>query len=253
MRKINILDVRPKPGQGVYVYEFPVRIWHWTIVTCIFALFITGHFIGSPPQSLRGDPTYLYYFGYLVMVHYTAGLILALSTFCRILWAFRGNAISRQIFIPHVWEKSWWAGFLDDIKWYLFINKKPSINMGHNPLAQLAMLVCVLGIIFMCLTGLGICCAKGYTGFFQWFGFMKNLSYDLGGNGLDLVVAHRMGMVILVMFVMCHIYMVVREEIMGETTMISTMVNGVRLVKATPMRDMLDLRVQEKAESHEKP
>lgn len=243
---MNILKIRPKPGQGVYVYEFPVRIWHWTIVACIFTLFVTGHFIGKPPQSLTGDPTRLFYFGKLIMAHYIAAMILAIAMVCRIIWAFFGNPVSRQIFILKIWKKEWWVGLWHDIKWYLFIQKTPDLYMGHNPLAQAGMFVCVLGIIFMCLTGLGIYQAKGYSSFFHMFSFMEDFVYWCGGNVLDLVVWHRMGMVVMVAFVMIHVYMVIREEIMGRTTMISSMVNGVRLVKASMLEDWKDVQAEEK-------
>lgn len=244
--KSNILDIRPKPGQGVYVYQLPVRIWHWTMAACIFVLFVTGHFIGNPPQALTGDPTSLFYFGWLIRAHYTAGLVLCVSMLWRILFAFVGNSVSRQIFIPHMWQKSWWRGLLDDIKWYLFINKSPDVHMGHNPLAQAAMFLVVIDIIFMCFSGLGIYQAKGYSDFFHIFSFMENLAYALGGNGFDLVLWHRMGMVIVVVFVMAHVYMVIREDIMGRTTMLSTMINGVRLLKADQMENMRDLQAENK-------
>ncbi len=248
MKKVNILNIRPKPGQGVYVYQFPVRLWHWVIATCIFTLFITGHFIGSPPQTLTGDATYLFYFGWLIRAHYTAGLLLCVFMLWRILFAFWGNPVSRQIFIVPIWRKSWWRGLLGDIKWYLFLQKTPDINMGHNPLAQAAMFIAILAIIFMCLSGLGIYQAKGYSSFFGLFAFMENLAYALGGNGIDLVVWHRLGMVVLVIFVMVHVYMVIREDIMGRTTMVSTMINGTRLVKATLKEDWQDLRQETKTE-----
>lgn len=231
---MDILAERPIPEKGVYVFEFPVRLWHWTIALCIFTLFVTGHFIGKPPQSLQGDPTYIFNFGYIIMAHYIAAFIFVIAMICRILWAFVGNSVSRQIFFIPFWQKSFWHGVLNDIKWYLFINKSPDINMGHNPLARLAMSVAVLAMIFMCLTGLGIYQAKGYSQLFGMFAFMEDFVYWCGGNGIDLVLWHRMGMVVLVIFVMCHVYMVIREEIMGSTTLISTMVNGYRLVRKLP-------------------
>ena len=54
---MNILHMHPRPGQGVYVFEFPVRIWHWTMVLAVFTLFVTGHFIGKPLHTLSGDAT----------------------------------------------------------------------------------------------------------------------------------------------------------------------------------------------------
>ncbi|MBD5607961.1 MAG: Ni/Fe-hydrogenase, b-type cytochrome subunit [Desulfovibrio sp.] len=243
---MNVLNVKPKPGQGVYVYEFPVRAWHWTIAACIFTLFVSGYCIANPPQSLTGDPTRIFHFGHIIMTHYIAGMILAFAMVCRLIWAFFGNSVSREIFIVPIWRKSWWKGLEGDIKWYLFIKKTPDINMGHNPLAQAAMFFAVLCMFYMCFTGLGIYSSKGYSSFFGIFHFMENLTYNAGGNGIDLVLWHRMGMVFLVAFVIIHTYMVIREEIMGRTTMISSMVNGVRLVKATLMQDWLDLRSEEK-------
>lgn len=243
--KVNILKIRPKPGQGVYVFQFPVRLWHWVMAACIFTLFVTGYFIGSPPQSVRGDATDLFCFGLIIRTHYIAGLILCVFMLWRICFAFYGNVVSRQIFFPHIWDKSWWRNFWDNVLWYLFIKKKGDINIGHNALAQAAMFVVVMTIIFMCVSGLGIFQAKGYSSFFSMFNFMEDLAYASGGNGIDLVLWHRMGMIIVVAFVMCHVYMVIREEIMGRTTLISTMINGTRLVKATLKEDWQDLKEEQ--------
>lgn len=249
MKKIAIADIKPEPGQGVYVYQFPVRLWHWTIAACIFTLFVTGYYIANPPHSTWGDATYLFSFGKIIRIHYTAGLILCVFMLWRCLFAIWGNSISREIFIVPVWRKSWWKGIWNNIKWYLFIKKTPDIDMGHDPLAQIAMFAAVLAMIFMCLTGLGIFQAKGYNSFFSLFGFVENAAYAAGGNGFNLVKWHYLGNVFLIAFVMIHVYMVIRADIMGRTTMISTMVNGERLVKATPKEDWLDLQAEEKKAS----
>lgn len=249
MKKIDILKIRPKPGQGVYVYQFPVRAWHWVMAACIFTLFITGYLIACPPQSVIGDATDIFGFGLIIKVHYCAGMILCVFTLWRVCFAFWGNAVSRQIFIVPIWKKSWWKGLWGDIKWYLFIQKTPDINMGHNPLAQAAMFAAVLAIIFQCLSGLAIFNAKGYNAFYGIFGFMEDFVYSVGGNGIDLVAWHVLGCVFLILFVMCHIYMVIREDIMGRTTMVSTMINGERLVKGTLKEDWEDLQEEAKGQS----
>ena len=41
--------------RSIYVYEAPVRIWHWTNALAITVLCVTGYFIGSPPPSLSGE------------------------------------------------------------------------------------------------------------------------------------------------------------------------------------------------------
>lgn len=39
----------------VYVYEAPVRLWHWINASCILVLAITGFLIGTPLPSTPGE------------------------------------------------------------------------------------------------------------------------------------------------------------------------------------------------------
>ena len=41
-------------GATVYVYEAPVRLWHWISALCIVVLAITGYFIASPLPGVSG-------------------------------------------------------------------------------------------------------------------------------------------------------------------------------------------------------
>lgn len=224
---MTILDLKPRIAQAVYVYELPVRLWHWTMAACIFTLFVSGYYIEHPPFAIDMSR--------IVKIHYTAGLILCVAMACRLIWAFFGNVVSRQIFIVKIWQKSWWAGLWDNLKWYAFCTKKPDVRLGHNPLAQVAMFFIILVIFFMCFSGLGIYQAKACgVPIISRFHFMENFIYWLGGNNLDLVVLHRLGMILIVAFVTIHLYMVIRESIMGRTTMIYTMVTGNRLVMEKP-------------------
>lgn len=237
---MTILDLKPKTGQSVYVYEFPVRLWHWVMAACIFTLFVSGYYIERP--SFGADMTTI------IKIHYSAGLILCVAMLCRIIWAFFGNVVSRQIFIVKIWKKEWWQGLWANIRWYAFRSNRPDVHMGHNPLAQIAMFCIILVILYMCFSGLGIYQAKMHTPVIVWFHFMEDFVYWTGGNGLDLVVTHRMGMILLVCFVMIHLYMVIREAIMGRTTMIYTMVTGNRMVLAEPVITKRLFREEQKLE-----
>lgn len=237
---MTILDLKPRSGQAVYVYELPVRLWHWTMAACIFTLFVTGYYIEHPPLYID--------LGRIIKIHFSAGLILCVVMLCRLLWAFFGNVVSRQIFIVKVWQKSWWAGLWDNLKWYAFCTDKPDVRMGHNPLAQVAMFCIILVIFFMCFSGLGIYQAKTWSPGISNFRFMEDFIYWTGGNGLDLVVLHRIGMSLIVAFVTIHVYMVIRESIMGRTTMIYTMISGNRLVMDKPAMTRWMVRDAKKVE-----
>ena len=41
--------------RSVYVYEAPVRVWHWINATAILVLCMTGYLIGSPLPSAGGE------------------------------------------------------------------------------------------------------------------------------------------------------------------------------------------------------
>ncbi len=49
-----------------------------------------------------------------------------------------------------------------------------------------------------------------------------------GGNSMDIHSWHRLGMWLIGAFVIGHVYMALREDIMSDDTVISTMVNGYR-------------------------
>ena len=54
----------------VYVWEAPVRVWHWLMAVAMFAMIITGYLIGRPLVSNLGDTWITYDFGYVRMVHF---------------------------------------------------------------------------------------------------------------------------------------------------------------------------------------
>ena len=41
--------------QPEYVYEAPVRLWHWINAACIVVLAISGYLIGSPLATQPGE------------------------------------------------------------------------------------------------------------------------------------------------------------------------------------------------------
>ena len=100
--------------------------------------------------------------------------------------------------------------------------------MGHNPLAQAGMAMGMVFMLVIMLSGLGMYAESSQSALFRPFLFMLDLMYGVGGNGQELRSLHRLGMLLLVTFVTVHVYMVIREEIMGKTTLVSAMFSGFR-------------------------
>lgn len=214
-------------GPSIYVYEAPVRLWHWGNALCITILAVTGYFIGSPPPTMPGEASSSFLFGYIRFSHFAAGQVLAVAFLARILWVFWGNKYSRQIFYLPVWEKTWWKGVIREARWYLFLEKEPYKYIGHNPLAHTAMFAMfTLFNLGMIITGFALY-SEG-TGRDSWQAKVFGWVFDIWPNSQDVHTLHHLGMWVIVIFAIVHIYAAVREDIMSRQTMISTMISGER-------------------------
>lgn len=216
---------------AVYVYEAPLRIWHWINALAILALAITGYFIGSPLPTLSGEASDYYLMGYIRFVHFAAGYILLIGFLGRIYWAFVGNSHAREIFLPPFFKRDYWSGVLHEIRWYAFLEKEPRKYTGHNPLAILFMhFMFVWGMLFMIVTGFALY-GEG-TGLDSWqFALFSSWVIPLLGQSMDVHTWHHLGMWWILLFVMAHIYVAIREDIMSRQSLVSTMISGWRTFK----------------------
>ncbi|MEM9474543.1 MAG: Ni/Fe-hydrogenase, b-type cytochrome subunit [Pseudomonadota bacterium] len=226
-------DLRSASRQtSVYVYEVPVRLWHWINAAAIIVLCVTGYLIGSPPPTMDiAEATYQFVFGYIRFAHFAAGWILTIGFLGRIYWAIFGNHHARQLFYLPIFNGSWWKEVWFEIKWYLFLESAPKKYVGHNPLAQLAMFFFItLGVSFMIVTGLALY-SEGLghdSTLYKMFWWVFVL---VGGNSHVVHTIHHLGMWWIVIFVIVHIYVAIREDIMSRQSIVSTMISGHRTFK----------------------
>lgn len=215
--------------QVVYVYQAPVRIWHWVSALGITVLAITGYLIGSPPPSLSGEASNHYLMGYIRFAHFAAGYVVAIGLLFRFFWAFVGNKWSRQIFVVPVWDRKWWDGFFYEIAWYLFIVRDPRKYIGHNPAGHASMFGFVMLLLFMICTGFAMY-AEG-AGRESWQYAMFGWVFSIFPNSQDVHTYHHLGMWGIVVFVIVHIYAAVREDVLSRQSMISSIVSGERVFR----------------------
>ena len=216
-----------------YVWQAPVRIWHWVMALAMVVLWGTGYFIGTPLPSVPGEASENYLMGYIRFAHFAAGYVFAIAFLGRVYWAIVGNKHAREIFLVPLYmlQPSWWRSFFRVLQHYLFIRPRNDWHYGHNQLAMAAMFgMYVLGTVFMICTGFALygedlgMQSWAFTAFSSWvlplFGYSQNVH-----------TLHHLGMWYLIMFTFIHLYMVVREDICSGETVISTMVNGWRVAK----------------------
>ena len=145
------------PLESVYVYEAPVRIWHWVMVLAMIFLAVTGYLIGNPLPAIGGEPYDTYFFAWVRIIHFVAAWLFIIAFAVRIYWAIVGNHHARSIFLPPFLNGAWWRGMFSQLRYYLFLKRESDLWVGHNPLAQAAMFfMYTLGALFMIVTGLAL-------------------------------------------------------------------------------------------------
>lgn len=218
------------PLEPLYVWETPVRIWHWATVLCMLALIPTGWLIGEPPPANFADTTVTHVFSHFRGIHFVAGMLFAVLFVARFGWCFVGNRYSCMIFAPPVWNARWWRGVWEQIRHYLFLRPHAPEYAGHNPLAQLAM------FLMFTLAGFGLI-VTGFALYAQAWGWNTGLMsvfewvFALTGDAQTVRTAHHVFMYILIAFTIFHVYMSFREDIMGGATTVSSMTTGLRMFK----------------------
>lgn len=220
----------PAHQQAVYVFEAPVRLWHWVHTFSFLTLAATGYLIAHPLPSLSGIPSDHFLMGNIRMVHFIAAYVFAIGFAVRIYWALVGNRYAREIFYLPFWRARWWADLFYEIRFYLFLTRKQRKTLGHNPLAQVAMFFLnTLMTLFMIGTGFALYGQELGIGSWadQGFGWIIPL---LGGEQTTRMW-HLMGMYIMLVFVIIHIYMAIRADIVSRESSVSTMIGGWRMFK----------------------
>jgi Ni/Fe-hydrogenase 1 B-type cytochrome subunit len=219
----------------IFIYEAPMRLWHWLNALCMVALTATGYLIGTPLPSYTGDPSVVYVMGWIRFVHLGAGYLFAVLWLMRIWWAIVGNGYARQLFIPRFWRTSWMEGLWWQLAWNLFLGGEAKRYTGLNPLAHITIiLLYIIPSIVLILTGFAMYAeVAGHESWqYHLFGWMNSIF----ANTMDLHSIHRLSMWAACLFILIHVYNVVREDVVSRQSIVSAMLSGFRLFKSNSRR-----------------
>ena len=184
-----------------YVWDLVVRVTHWVVVLSMIVLGLTGYYIGKPFIAAPGPAGVNFVMGWAKVLHFYAAIAFTLAVLARIAWMFVGPRRSNwRQFVPTTKRRL--RGFVETLKFYLFLRKTPPLSIGHNPLAGLSYLAVFALYLVMIATGLALYSigARGsYMGFFDFL-----LPWFNGAQGARWL--HHVTMWLLIVFVIQHLY-----------------------------------------------
>ena len=82
----QIQAAHPHVVEQMYVWEAPVRLWHWGNFLAMITLMVTGYLIGSPPPAIGGEATFTFMFGWIRLLHFSAAYVFAIGLVVRALY-----------------------------------------------------------------------------------------------------------------------------------------------------------------------
>ncbi len=211
----------------VYVWEVPVRIFHWVNAIALVVLAVTGYLIGNPPALLTQQEAYFgYWFGWVRFLHLASAYFFLFNWVFRIFWAFVGNSYARwDNFIPMT--KAQWDEIVCVIKVDLLqMVCGPIKSVGHNALASTIYLVLFVASLFQILTGFALLDPMSQSlipNLFSWFGVFFE-------SEMTLRFWHHATLWFFILFVITHIYLVIYHDYVEARGVISSIVGGWKFI-----------------------
>ena len=207
----------------IYVWELPVRIYHWLNALCVLVLIATGYLIGNPLAIAYSNEAYQqYWFGTVRFVHFVTAFIFFFNFLVRIYWGFVGNRYARwNNFIPH------YAGQIREVFEVLRVDilqtePQGKISIGHNALAGMIYFLSFLVFLFQAFTGFALYSSMSesfFPGLFAWV-------VPLMGGDMAVRWWHHTAMWFFILFTIIHVYLVFYHDYVEGRGTTSSMVGG---------------------------
>lgn len=217
----------------IYVWELPVRLWHWANAFAMFALITTGFLIGRAwVPALAGEASRHYWFGTVRFLHFVASMVFFFVLVYRVYWALVGNRhASWKNFL--LLRKGQRKEFLDVLKVdILQLKGEPLESVGHNALASVSYAFVFLAFVFQAVTGFGLYAAMSdwwLPGLFTWI-------VPLMGGDMAVRQWHHVMMWVFVVFFLVHFYLVMYHDYWEGRGIMSSMTSGWKFVEDRPAR-----------------
>jgi len=223
----------------IYVWELPVRIWHWINAGAILALMITGLYIGNPFfASVVQEEASSFIMGWVRYIHFFAAFLFTANLIVRLYWMFTGNKYATSNILRKVFWKDTW----ETVKFYIFLkNEKPHF-VGHNPLAQLSYWAMIGGgSVLIILTGFYLYIEPQP----ESFGGMLFGWVALFGDSFDIRLVHHIVAWVFIIFTVIHVYLCIREDYLERNGTMSSIFTGYKTEHKHTLGETLEKQLTE--------
>ena len=217
-----------KTMERVYVWQLPVRVFHWINAACIVALGVTGYVIGRPIAFVSSAEPYAgYWFGTVRFVHFAVAYVLIFNFLFRIYYGFVGNRYATwDNFIPL--RSSQWKEMARVLRVDILLGKtEPLESAGHNALAGLIYFLSFLVFLAQVATGLALYSAMSE------FGIGRLFAWVIPFFGSDLAVRqwHHLLMWFFPVFIITHVYLVLYHDYVEGRGGLSSIFGGWKFIE----------------------
>jgi Ni/Fe-hydrogenase 1 B-type cytochrome subunit len=224
--------MQSKNYKRVYVWELPVRIFHWINVLCITVLAITGFIIADPPAILSGaEASESYWFGTVRFIHFGTAYIFFFNMLFRIYWAFVGNRFANwRAYLP--FSQKMRKNILHVLKVDILLQHDKThdvrnISVGHNAVAAISYIGLFVVAVVQVITGFGLYASM--SGW--WLADLFSWVVPLFGGDFMVRTIHHIATWLFIFFTLIHVYLVFYHDWLEGRGEVSSMFGGYKFVQ----------------------
>lgn len=235
MRDVRHLSKAKANFRYFHVWDWPLRVLHWTWVFCIIGLAATGICIAEGWFLKMGDLHGAFQFGTLRFVHYALGWTLVVVMMLRFSCFFMASNKYQSFRALFPVSRQQWKDLYATAVDYVFARSYDGPRyIGHNPLQQWTYTGVYVLFTTMIVTGLALYALyEPRHWFYHWFMPLNDL---IGVPYVRLI--HLIGMWCFIIFAMIHVYLSILSGNVDRDGTISSMFSGGRwLRKGVKFRD----------------
>ena len=219
----DISEVETPGTTPVYVWEWPVRIFHWTMVLSLIVLTVTGFYMHRPFLVVTSPRAWV--MGTARFVHEVFGFVLVSVVILRLYWFFAGNQWAGwRAWVPLKREQ--WRSMYSMILYYSYRRREPFPEVGHNSLAAATYMVIVFLLVVECVTGIVLYSVVRGSHFLTllvgWIPRIVDIQY--------IRTVHYLIMFLFMAFVIHHVYSAVLVSMEQRNGLMESIFSGWKFV-----------------------